>query len=452
MPVNRALMKLAVPTIVSQLINLVYNIVDTVFIGQTGDAYKTAAVTLAFTIFMMTVSFGNLFGIGGGSLIARLNGKGEKNKAKGVSALAFYGAVMTALIYSLLIGLFQDPILVFLGASSNTIIFAKQYVLLVIVFGDLPVILSAVTAHLLRNTGYSRHAAIGLSIGGVLNIILDPIFMFVILPDGMEVFGAALATLLSNIVSCIYLVIVMVKVSKESSLSMEPRDMKFIGRIEVHSFFSVGIPSALLTALFDVANICLNVLMAAHGDLALAAMGIVMKTERLPNAVNIGICQGMLPIVAYNYSSGNHQRMKETMKAARNIGIVTSAAAVVLFEVFSPEISGLFMNTNVGSNTQAAVTTVVFATVFLRIRCLASPLQFLNYSTSFEMQAVGYGKGTMLHACFRELAFYIPFMFILNNMFGTYGLVCAIILGEGAGAVFAVFIFRRWKAANIRQR
>ena len=106
---------------------------------------------------MMTVSFGNLFGIGGGSLIARLNGKGEKNKAKGVSALAFYGAVMTALIYSLLIGLFQDPILVFLGASSNTIIFAKQYVLLVIVFGDLPVILSAVTAHLLRNTGYSRH-------------------------------------------------------------------------------------------------------------------------------------------------------------------------------------------------------------------------------------------------------------------------------------------------------
>ncbi len=449
MPVRKALMTMAVPTIVSQLINLIYNMVDTMFIGQTGDAYKTAAVTLVFTIFMMTVSFGNLFGIGGGSLIARLTGRGETERAKGVSALAFYGAIGIAVLYSLLIGVFQDPILAFLGVSENTEVFAKQYILLVIVLGDIPVILSAVTAHLLRNTGYSRQAGFGLSLGGVLNVILDPVCMFLLLPEGMEVFGAALATLVSNVVACVYLVATMARVVPGSPLSLDPKDLKHIGSAEVKSFLGVGVPSALLTGLFDVANMCLNALMAAHGDLELAAIGIVMKVERLPNAINVGLCQGMLPIVAYNYASGNYRRMSDVLSTARKYGMVIAAASLVLFEIFSPWLCGIFMNTGAGSDPAAAALTIAFAAVFLRIRCLASPLQFLNYSTSFAMQAVGYGAGTMLHACFRELVFYIPFMFILNGCFGAYGLVCAVVLGEGAGAVFAVLLFRRWKRKNV---
>ncbi|MCR5483986.1 MAG: cation transporter [Clostridiales bacterium] len=450
MPINKALMTMAIPTIVSQLVNLIYNIVDTMFIGRTGDAYKTAAVTLAFTIFMMTVSFGNLFGIGGGSLIARLMGSGEKEKSKAVSALAFYGAITAALLYSLIIGVFQNPILDFLGASDNTLGFAKQYIFLVVVLGDVPVILSMTTAHLLRNTGYSKQAGIGLSLGGILNVILDPVCMFVIMPKGMEVFGAALATLISNIVACVYLVSVMAKVSTRSALCLDPREIKNITRDELRSFFGVGVPSALLTGLFDVANICLNALAATHGDLQLAAIGIVMKAERLPNAVNIGLCQGMLPIVAYNYSSGNHQRMRAVIRSTQLYGLSMSIGALILFEIFSPYVCGVFMNTSSGANTAAAVSTVAFATLFLRIRCIASPLQFLNFSTSFAMQAVGYGSGTMIHAVFRELIFYIPFMFVLNHFFGLNGLVSAIIFGEGAGAVFALLLFRRWKKLNVR--
>lgn len=366
MPVPKALLTMAIPTIISQLINLIYNMVDAIYIGQTGDAYKTAAVTLAFTVFLLTISFGNLFGVGGGSYIARLMGKGETDRAKSVSAFSFYGAAVVSLLYSLVIGLFMDPILLFLGASENTLVFGRQYLIWVVVAGNLPTIVSGAGSHLLRNAGYSRQAGFGL-------------------------------------------------------------------------------PSAALTGLFDAANVVLNALMAAHGDLQLAAIGIVMKAERLPNAINVGIGQGMLPIVAYNYTSGNHKRMMKTISTARLWGFAISAATIVLYELFAGPVCSLFLNTNVGDNTAAGAAAIAFAIVFLRVRCLAAPVQFLNFETSFCMQAVGYGSGTLIHACVRELVFYIPFMYLLNRIFAEYGLASAIVFGEACGAVFALLLFRRWR-------
>lgn len=449
-PVPKALTTLAVPTIISQLVNLVYNMVDTIYIGMTGDAYKTAAVTLAFTIFMMTVSFANLFGIGGGSLIARLSGTGRNAEAKNVAAFSFYGAIGIALAYSLLILAFLDPILVLLGASDSTMGFARQYVWLVVILGDVPVILSMTCAHLLRNTGYSKQASVGLSGGGVLNIILDPLFMFVLLPRGMEVFGAALATLLSNIASCIYLAAVMGKVSGSAPLSIRWRDAAAVGREQIRALFAVGVPSAVLTGLFDLASIFLNSLTAAHGDLELAAIGIVMKAERLPNAVNVGLCQGMLPLVAYNYAAGRYDRMNETIRTTRRWGLAIAVASLVLFEIFAPGIVHIFLSTSVG-NVADSTATIAFAAVFLRLRCIASVPQFLNYSTSFCLQAVGDGRDTLLHAAARELVFYIPFMYLLNGLFGTYGLVSAIIAGESCGAAFASILLARWKRKTLSE-
>jgi len=448
MAVPKALATMAVPTVISQLVNLVYNMVDTIYIGMTGDAYKTAAVTLVFTIFMMTVSFANLFGIGGGSLIARLTGTGRTADAKKVSAFSFYGAIGIALAYSLLIWALLDPILVMLGASDATVGFARQYVWLVVILGNVPVILSMTCAHLLRNSGYSRQASIGLSSGGILNILLDPLFMFVLLPKGMEVFGAALATLLSNVVSCVYLVVVMQKVSAVSPLSIRFRDALAVSREHLKNLFSVGVPSAVLTGLFDVANIFLNSLMAAHGDLELAAIGIVMKAERLPNAINIGICQGMLPLVAYNYASGNWERMNRIIRSARICGLSIAAASLVLFELFASGIVHVFLSTTAGDAANAA-ETIAFAAVFLRLRCTASIPQFLNYSTSFCMQAVGNGRGTLLHAAARELVFYIPFMYLFNALLGANGLAAALVVGETCGAAFALLLQRRWNKQHL---
>lgn len=443
MPVPKAITVMAVPTIISQLINVVYNVVDTFFIGRTGNSYMVASVTVAFTLFMMTIAFSNLFGIGGGSMAARLLGQGRGDNARRVSAFSFYGALAVALLYSLLVGLFLDPLLKLLGASSATIGYARQYVWPVVILGSVPTILSAVGAHLLRNMGYSRQASVGLSGGGILNIILDPIFMFVLLPAGWEVLGAALATLISNTCSCIYMLIMMNRVSRTAFISISPAHLREIRREDVKEVFAVGVPSAVLTGLFDVANIVLNAQMAAHGDLELAAIGIVMKPERLPNAVNIGICQGMLPIVAYNYSSGNRERMNQVIRTARVYGLVTSVICLVLFELFAPSAVNMFLDTSAG-NSADALTTIALAAVFLRIRCLASPVQFLNYHTSYCLQAMGDGRDTLIHAIVRQLVFYIPFMLLFNSLFGVSGLLWALIAGESCGAVFAMLLLRLW--------
>ena len=180
---------------------------------------------------------------------------------------------------------------------------------------------------------------------------------------------------------------------------------------------------------------------AEHSDLVLAGLGIVMKIERIPNAVNIGICQGMMPIVAYNYAAGNHERMKETMRAARTAGLIISAASVILLLVFAGPFSRVFLDTS-AKDAAAALQTVGFAALFLRIRALASPAQFLNYNSSFSMQAMGSGSAPLLLACLRILVMYIPLMFLLDGLFGEIGLSSALPAGEWLSAFCAVYVLR----------
>ena len=394
MPVPKALMSMAVPTIISQLITLIYNMVDAFFIGQTGNSFMVAAISLTLTLVIMLTSLSNLFGVGGGSLTARLMGVSQEEEARRVSAFSVYGAIAVALSYSLLIGLFMNPLLRFLGASEQTIEFARQYTFLVIVLGGGFSMVSMTLAHLLRNAGYSGKASMGLSLGGVLNMALDPLFMFVLMPRGSEVVGAALATLFSNIVSCGFLLFAYQKAAHTASLSLSLNQARKIKKDSVKKVFAVGVPSAILTGLFDLANVCVNMLASAHSDLALAGMGIVMKVERVPNAVNIGICQGAMPIIAYNYSAGNIGRMKKTVNTARLWGLIVSFVSIALFELFAGDVTRLFMSTSRG-DAENALRTVSYATLFLSIRCLASPFQFLNYHTSFSMQAMGNGKATI---------------------------------------------------------
>lgn len=442
-PVPRALLTMAVPTIISQLVNLIYNMVDAFFIGRTGNSYMMAATTLTLTMVMMNVALSNLFGIGGGSLVARLMGADKPEQGRRVSAFSACCSAVMALAYALLVGAFLDPILDFLGASEATLGYAHSYAVIVIVIGALPGILSLTLAHLIRNAGFSREASIGLSMGGLLNVALDPLFMFVLLPRGQEVTGAAIATLLSNCISCIYLLIAYVRASKSAPLSLKPADAMKVDRENVRRLFSVGVPSALLTGLFDVANISVNILASAHSDLVLAGMGIVMKIERIPNAVNVGLCQGMLPIVAYNFSSGNHARMREVINTARKWGLTVSALCIILFQLFATPAARLFLSTTAG-DAETALLTVGYATLFLRIRSLASPVQFLNYHTSFCMQAMGNGRGTLIHAFVRELVFYIPLMFIFDRLFGETGLAAALPVGEACGAMFALWLLKNW--------
>ena len=438
-PVPAALATMAVPTIISQVINLVYNMVDAFFIGRTGNSYMVAAVSLTLTLVMMNTALSNLFGVGGGSLVARLMGASRDEECKKVSAFSLYGSGLLSLTYALLMGLFMRPVLFFLGASGETITYASQYTMLVIVLGSFFSMVAMTTAHLLRNAGYSSQASLGLSMGGLLNIGLDPLFMFVLLPKGQEVIGAALATLLSNMISWGYLLFTFWKLTKTAPLSIRPGDALKAQKESMLQVFSVGIPSALLTGLFDLANVFVNMLASAHSDFALAGMGIVMKVERIPNAINVGICQGAMPIIAFNYASGDRKRMRNTINTARLWGLSVSAVSILFFQLFAGSVTQVFMSTK-GGNVENALRTIAYATLFLRIRCLASPVQFINYHTSYCMQGMGFGKATIIHSVFRQLVFYIPLLFILDHFFGERGLACALPVGELCGAIFALWL------------
>lgn len=448
MKVSKAIATLAIPTIISQLINLVYSLVDTIFIGRVGNPYMVSAITVVFTVYMMTISFSNLFGVGGGSLIARLIGRGEEQEAKKVSAYSLYMAGFVAILYSLLVFIFLNPILRLLGASSDTIEYAKEYLWIVCIIGDLPVILSITLAHILRNCGYARQASFGLSMGGVLNIAFDPLFMFVLLPKGSEVIGAALATLIANVIACIYLLIVIIRVSKTSPLSIRFKDALNIRKKDIKELFTVGIPSAILTTMFDIGNIFVNKLASGHGDLELAAMGIVMKAERLPNAINIGLCQGTLPLIAYNYASGNNERRMKIINTSRIYGLSIAAVGIIIYTILAKDICKVFLSTTTG-NVEDSLKVIEYASIYLAIRCFCSPFQFINFSTSYILQAVGDGRDTLIHACIRIMVIYIPSMFVLNYLFGMEGLVSAAIFSEAISCVIALVLLHLFQKKHI---
>lgn len=228
-PIASALATMAIPTVVSQLITLIYNIADTWFIGQTGNPYMVAASSLVLTVFLMLSAISNLFGAGGGSLVVRLLGSHKEEEAGKVASFSLVMAAGTTVVFSVLCLIFMEPLLRLLGASDNTIGFASQYLVVVVVIGGLPTVLSNTMSAMLRNIGYSKEAGFGLGMGGVLNVALDPIFMFLIVPNGYEVLGAAFATMLSNVAALIYFIIIYQKVSKTTILRL-PRKIEKIQR------------------------------------------------------------------------------------------------------------------------------------------------------------------------------------------------------------------------------
>ena len=432
-PVPRALAKMAIPTIVSQLITLVYNIADTWFIGQTNNPYMVAASSLVLTVFLMTTGIANLFGVGGGSLVVRLLGRNDGEEAEKVASLSLVMAAAASLVFSILCLIFMNPLLRLLGASDNTIGFARQYLMFVVVIGCIPTVLANTMSSMVRNIGYSREAGFGLGMGGILNVILDPIFMFVIFPDGYQVVGAAVATMLSNIITLIYFIFVYRKLAGETVLTL-PRRIEKIRRESMGSLFSVGIPAAMSLLLFDLCNIVINRLASGHGDIELAAIGIVLKVERLPLNIGIGICLGMTPLVAYNYASKNHKRMKDFFRTARLAGLIVSVLCVVFYRICASYIIGAFISD---------ADTVRFGTQFLQSRCFATPFMFLSFHMVHFMQAVDRGKVSFQLAVIRQICLNIPILFLMNMFFGMSGIVWTQLTADFINVIISYVIYLR---------
>ena len=223
LPIPAALGKMIVPAIASQLIVLIYNMADTFFVGQTNNPYMVAGTSLILPVFNITLCFAGLAGIGGGSLISRLLGQSQQEEARRVSAFSLYIALLIAVVFSVTIALFMRPLLELLGAGGNTYEYARQYAFLVIVLGGVPTVLSNVLSNLVRSIGLSKEASGGIILGGLLNIALDPLFMFVLLPKGSEVIGAGMATCLSNGVAMVFFIVVLLRLGKDSILTFSLR-------------------------------------------------------------------------------------------------------------------------------------------------------------------------------------------------------------------------------------
>ena len=432
MPVRRALAALAIPTIISQLISMIYNLADTFFIGTTDDPYKVAASSVAFVLVFAMNCLSNLFGVGGGSLISRLLGEKRDKDAASVSSFSFYGSLVVSAVYSLVVLLLMDPILRLLGATDNTIGFASDYALYVVVFGAVPSTLALTMSHLLRSEGYAKHSSIGLAAGGILNIILDLIFMFVILEPGNEVAGAAIATLISNCAVFVYFIVVYYLIRKKTVLSISP--YKMIPRWHyVASVFAVGFPSALGSFLACLSSMLVNKLSSGYGDVQVAAIGIVKKIDMLPMNVGMGLCQGMMPLVAYNFASGDHKRMRSFSRVTRNAAMVFAAACVLVFELLATYICAIF---------NGHEQTVAMSTDFLRILCLSVPFMLFNLQISFCFQAMGMGKQSLILSSLRQGVINIPLLFVMNALFGLYGIVWTQLISDVITGIISYAVYR----------
>ena len=432
-PVPSALRVMIVPAVISQLIVLIYNMADTFYVGQTGNPYMVAGTSLILPVFNITLCLAGLAGIGGGSLISRLLGQNREDEARRVSAFALRLSLCVAAAFSIGMGLFMRPVLEFLGAGENTCRYARQYAICVIVLGGIPTVLSNVLSNLIRSIGRSQQAGNGIALGGILNIALDPLFMFVLLPDGYEVLGAGIATCLSNCIACGYFLTLLVRMGRQSVITFRSGD----GRAErgsIIAVFAVGVPSAVATLLFDLDYMIIDKLMVSYHDLALAAIGIVLKVERFPLNVGIGICQGMLPLVAYNYASGNHERMRSIIRLARGLGLAVAAVSILMYEIFAGQLARVFI-----SDAQ----TVEMASRFLRIRVLATPLMFLSFFTVYLFQAFGKGRVSLFLGVTRWLVFNIPMLFILNGIFGMYGIVSSQVTADTLTVILSFYVYSR---------
>ncbi len=441
MPVPKALMNMAIPMIISQLIILIYNMADTFFVGRANNPNMVAGISVILPVFNICLAIAGLTGVGGGTLISRLLGIDREDEARRVSVFSIYFSLLVTLFFSLASYLFMDQILGLLGAGGDTLAYARQYAFWVVVLGGIPTVLSNVLSNLIRSVGYSAQASFGVAMGGVLNIALDPLFMFVILPEGNATLGAGMATFISNCMASAYFLIILYRSRNEQVITMSPR-WGMPESASIRSVFVVGIPSAISSLLFDLNSTVLNRLMVSYGDEALAAIGIVVKVERFPLNIGVGLCQGMVPLLAYNFSSHNYERMNDVLHCARRTGLLIGLASIIIYEFGAPLLMRLFIDDTM---------TVYLGSNFLRMRILATPFMFLCFSHVHTFNAYGEGQLSLFLSVLRWAIVNIPMLFLMNAVFGIYGLACSQVVSDIIVSSISALVYRWYRNTRLNE-
>lgn len=430
--IPRAVAQLAIPTILSSLVMVIYNLADTYFVGMLNDPVQNAAVTLAAPVLLAFNAINNLFGVGSSSMMSRALGRKDYETVSRSSAFGFYCTLLCGILFSALCIVFRTPLLVLLGADEVTMEATAGYMLWTVQCGATPAILNVVMAYLVRAEGSALHASIGTMSGCLLNIVLDPIF---ILPWGLNLgaAGAGLATLISNCAACVYFLILLFVKRKRTFVCLNPKKFTFEKEI-VTGVCGVGIPAAIQNLLNVTGMTILNNFTSAYGANAVAAMGITQKINMVPMYISMGLSQGIMPLVSYNYASGNIRRMKRTVLFAVRSALLLILIVSACYFVMPGTFIFLFMQNE---------EIISYGSQFLRGFCLGLPFLCVDFLAVAVFQAVGMGKAALAFAILRKIVLEIPALCILNWLFPLYGLAYAQLTAEVVLSVAAIIVLAR---------
>ncbi|MBP3484789.1 MAG: MATE family efflux transporter [Oscillospiraceae bacterium] len=435
MPVKRAVIKQIMPAVASQMVAVIYSLADTYFVGMLNSPAQTAAVTVVAPCFIMLTAVANLFGVGGSSLIARKLGQRRESEAREVSAVAFWWGLISAAAFCILFAALERPILFLCGADDLSLGYAIRYAGWAVMLSGTFTVSAAVSANILRAEGSAGTASRGLALGGIMNIILDPLF---ILPEflGMGAEGAGLATALSNIISALFLLVCLLR-KKQSVICIDPRLVNKT-REHIRPILSIGFASAIQLMLTMVGVAAQAKFVSAYTTEAVAALGIVKKLDQLPLYFTIGVSIGLLPLLAYNHAAGNEQRRSDAFRFGCTLALIVASACVVVYELFAPQLAALFIDD---------ALTVDYAAGFLRRMVLAMPLMALAHPFITQFQAMGRVKESLICSMLRKGVLDIPLLFLFDALLPLYGCMWVQPVVDAVSLVVALILYKRIKKA-----
>lgn len=441
LPVRRAVMTMAIPTILSSLVMVIYNLADTYFVGMLNDPIQNAAVTLAAPVLLAFNAVNNLFGVGTSSMMSRALGQKDYETVRQSSAFGFYCALFSGVLFSIVFTTFRTPFLTILGADSVTSAATSSYLRWTVTCGAAPAILNVVLAYLVRAEGSSLHASIGTMSGCLLNIVLDPVF---ILPWGLDLgaAGAGLATFLSNCFACLYFFVLLFVKRKNTYVCIRPAMARAKAAVAA-GICGVGVPSAIQNLLNVTSMTVLNNFTSAFGSDAVAAMGIAQKINMVPLYIALGISQGIMPLVSYCYGSGNVKRLKDVLFFSVRIAISMMVVASVGYYLGADALIALFMKNE---------AIVAYGGKFLHGMCLALPFLCMDFLAVGVFQACGMGSKALVFALLRKIVLEIPALYLWNLVWPLYGLAYAQTTAEVVLCFAAlVVLFRLFRRLEGRQ-
>ena len=438
-PVHKALMTLALPTILGMLVNVFYNMVDTFFVGKTGDPNQVASVSLCMPIYLLLMAFGNIFGIGGGSYISRKLGAKDYESVKKISSFAFYASIIVGFISMAVYLIFMKDILKISGASPNTYQFSKDY-LVIVAFGAPFVVNQMAMGQIVRAEGSSKEAMIGMMIGTVVNIILDPIM---ILYMNMGVAGAALATIIGNACSTVYYIYHILR--KKSFLSIHFKDFSMHKDILIN-VFSIGIPVSINNILMSASNILINNLAAGYSDNVVAGLGVAQRIFTLVVLVFIGLSQGLQPFVGYNFASKNYKRMNAAIKISCVVSVVIGFLLLGLSLIFGRWSVGVFINNE---------EVIDYGVKFLVASYAIAPIIGFQFVFMSTFQALGKSIPSLVLSLSRQGIAFVPTILIGTKLFGINGIIwaqpIADIVSVALATVMYIYIYRKMKRKALEE-